>query len=124
MKIMIIGSTPYKDRMVKYQETLEAERHEVRRPRFDDYDMNELDICLSNVEDIRWADRIDIFWDQRSIGTVFDFGAVVALKKPIKIAYLNPKTFTNVMKWYQLMTEGKPYGKRSEAVSSKGPHIL
>lgn len=124
MRIMIIGSTSYRERMIKYQEILEAEGHEVRRPKFDDFDINELDICIANIEDIKWSERVDILWDQRSTGTIFDFGAVVALQKPIKIVYLNPKTFTNVMLYYEAKTKGEPYGKRSEEISAKGPHIL
>jgi len=100
MKIFIIGTTAYEDLMVDHAETLELDGHEVRIPKFDDYNVDELQICRRNIEDIKWADEIHVFWDQRSMGTVFDFGAAFALDKPIKIIYMNPKTFANVMRWY------------------------
>jgi len=80
---------------------MKDEGHDVRIPKFDDYNLDELQICRRNVEDIKWADEVHVFWDQRSIGTVFDFGAAFALDKKIKLVFINQKTFLNVMRWYE-----------------------
>lgn len=101
MKIFCIGTTSYKDAMRRYAFDMGAEGHDVRVPKFDDHHLDELRICKQNVAGIEWADEVHIFWDQRSLGTVFDFGAAFALKKPIKIVFMNPKTFANVMRWYE-----------------------
>ena len=100
MKIFCIGSTSYKEIMEEHQKLL-ALNNEVRIPKFDDYDLDELQICKRNVEDIKWADEVHIFWDQRSVGTIFDFGAAFALGKKIKLIFINNKTFLNVMRWYE-----------------------
>ena len=99
MKIFIIGTTAYKEMMEEHANDLRPD-HQVRMPAFDEYNLDELRICLHNIQDIRWADEVHIFWDQRSMGTVFDFGAAMALRKKIRIIYMNPKTFANVMRWY------------------------
>jgi len=100
MKIFIIGSTSYQDKMGKYKQMLEREGHSVRMPLFDDSTKDELQICLTNIESIREAGEVHVFWDQRSMGTAFDFGAAMALGKKTKLVYYNKKTFLNVMKWY------------------------
>ena len=103
MKIFCIGTTSYKHMMEEYREDLSESRPdlEIRIPKFDDYNLDELQICKRNVGDIKWADEVHIFWDQRSIGTIFDFGAVFALGKKIKLVFINQKTFLNVMRWYE-----------------------
>lgn len=42
-------------------------------------------ICKRNRKAIEEADRIDIYWTDKSQGTKFDLGMVFALRKPIKI---------------------------------------
>lgn len=101
MKIAIIGSTSLREKMVNHSWDLQKVGHEVRLPFFDDADMTELQISQANLANIKWADRVDIFWDQRSPGTVLDFGMVMALDKPIELVYLEPKTLTGVMKQYE-----------------------
>lgn len=103
MKITIIGSTQYREKMYDHKTKLIAEGHEVRLPVFDDDPMlDELGICEQNRISIEWADRVDIFWDQRSMGTIFDFGIAFGLRKKIKIIYLEPKTFADVMRKYEI----------------------
>jgi nucleoside 2-deoxyribosyltransferase len=100
MKIAIIGSTGYQEMMEKHGIKLTNDL--VGYPVFDDEPrLNELGICAHNRELIEWADEVHIFWDNRSSGTVFDFGMCFALRKPIKIIYLNPKTFENAMRQYE-----------------------
>ena len=101
MNIAIIGSTQFRDKMEKHKKVLEAQKHSVRLPAFDNHPLfNELDVCEFNRLIIEWADEIHIIWDRRSVGTIFDFGMAFALRKPIKIIYLEPKTIEGVMaKW-------------------------
>lgn len=102
MRITIIGSTQYREEIFDHETKLIIEGHDVRLPVFDnDPTFDELGICEQNRISIEWADRVDIFWDQRSMGTIFDFGMVFALRKPIKIIYMEPKTFANVMRQYE-----------------------
>ncbi len=102
MKIAIIGSTSYLEKMKAHGCEMKTQGHEVFLPALDDKpELNELGICAYNLENIYQADRVDIFWDCRSMGTIFDFGMAFALGKRIKIIYLEPKTFMNVMKQYE-----------------------
>ena len=100
-KIFCIGSTSYKHMMEAHALDMMDAGHEVRIPKLDDYELDELQICKRNVEDIKWADEVHIFWDQRSTGTIFDFGAAFALGKKVKLIFINLKTFLNVMRWYE-----------------------
>jgi len=102
MKIAIIGSTAYKNRIFRHMFNLKSEGHEVKIPAFDEHpELDELGICKYNRSIIEWADEVHVFWDQRSMGTVFDFGMAFMARKEIKIIYLEPKTFANVMRKYE-----------------------
>jgi len=101
-KIVIIGSTQYQDKMVLHKEYWELDGCEVRMPTFDNHPgLNELEVSERNLAMIEWADEVHLIWDQRSVGTIFDFGMVFALRKRLKIIYLEPKTITGVMKKYE-----------------------
>ena len=107
MKIAVIGTTSYQSRMKDHVLKLKMEGNEVGLPCFDDgdhiivkefgEDNLELGICLYNRDLIKWADEVHLFWDQRSMGTIFDLGMCIALDKPIKAIYIEPKTFKNVI---------------------------
>ena len=100
--ILIIGSTQYKEKIEAHAEKLRAEGKEVLIPAFDDRtELDELGVCEHNRELVEKADEIHILWDQRSTGTVFDFGMAFALRKKIRIVYMEPKTFAGVMKKYE-----------------------
>ena len=102
MKIAIIGTTGYIERMKIHKIYMELQGHEVRIPALDDKpELNEVGICDYNLVNILWADRVDIFWDKRSMGTIFDFGMAFALGKPIKRVFMEPKTFMKVMEQYE-----------------------
>ena len=101
-KVAIIGSTQYYDEMLEHRQELLLEDCEVRLPIFDDHPLlNELEICECNLNMIEWADEVHLIWDQRSVGVIFDFGMVFALRKRLKIIYLEPKTISGVMKRYE-----------------------
>ena len=79
MKIVIIGSTQYKDKFLQHKKNLEEQGHVVRIPAFDSHpELDDLGICYHNRELILWADEVHLIWDQRSTGTIFDFGMVFA----------------------------------------------
>ena len=99
-KVAIIGSTQYWDKMSELQKKFNNAGRECRLPTFDDYSGDELTICNRNRLMIEWADEIHVFWDQRSMGTVFDFGMAFALRKKIVIEYLESKTIGEVMRAY------------------------
>ena len=102
IKVLIIGSHQYKEKMEKHKLELEEEGCIVKVPAFDDYpELDELGVCEHNRDLIRWAERIDLIWDQRSVGTIFDFGMVFMAEKPLHIVYLEPKTVTGVMEKYE-----------------------
>jgi nucleoside 2-deoxyribosyltransferase len=102
MKIALIGSTSYQPRFQVEAAKLRHLGHTVRSPVFDDsLDLDELGICEHNREMIEWADEVHIIWDQRSIGTIFDFGMAFALHKTTRITYLEPKTIAGVMRKYE-----------------------
>ena len=101
MKIAIIGSTQYARKMSQYAESIRNNATEVRLPMFDHDKPTELEIFTANRDNIEWADRVDIFWDQRSMGTIFDFGMAFALGKPIHIEFMEPQTFARGMKAYE-----------------------
>jgi len=109
MRITIIGTTSYQTKMCHHMELLKSYGHEVEMPAFDDHpELNEKGICEYNLEKIKWADEVHVFWDQRSMGTVFDFGMCFALGKPVHIAYMEPKTFRKVMEQYEDACKGFP----------------
>lgn len=102
MKVTIIGSSQYIDMMLSYKRKLENQGHKVFIPAFDvNPELDELEICKCNRDLISMADEIHIIWDNRSVGTIFDFGMAFALKKKIKLVYIEKKTFENVMRLYE-----------------------
>jgi nucleoside 2-deoxyribosyltransferase len=101
-KILLIGSTAYKDTIfAAIRADLEAEGFEVKVPAFDCNPMfNSYEICEYNRDCMEWCDEVRLIWDLRSTGTIFDLGMAFALRKPLRIEYLNPKTFLEVIeKW-------------------------
>ena len=102
MKITIIGTTSYQKQMQEHKNKLENDGHEVKVPAFDNHpNLDDLGICEYNRKLIKWAEEIHLFWDQRSIGTVFDFGMVFMAEKPLVIIYMETKTFKGVMEKYE-----------------------
>jgi len=100
-KILLIGSSQYRDKFIKAKERLESEGHEVRIPAFDDHpDLDDLGVCKHNRSLIEWSEEVHLIWDRRSSGTVFDFGMVFMARKPLVIEYLEEKTFAGVMQKY------------------------
>ena len=110
MRIVIIGSHRYKERIEELKEELEDAGHKVKIPAFDYHpDFNELQICEYNKKLIKWAQKIYIIWDRRSYGTVFDFGMAFALGKDVEVSYLEPKVMENVMIQYEETFKSKKY---------------
>lgn len=114
-RIAIIGSTGYQDKMRKHKEALEKEGHEVFIPAFDNLDgMNETQVCTHNLNGIKQAKEVHVIWDARSQGTIFDMGMCFVLNKPVKIIYMNNKTFPNLLQQMEQNNinkkEIKPWG--------------
>jgi diphthamide synthase subunit DPH2 len=101
MKVCIIGSSQYRDKILEHKQILEAEGHTVLIPAFDSHpDLDDFGVCRHNCRIIESAERVDVIWDNRSTGFIFDFGMVFALGKPIKIIYIESKTLEGVLRKY------------------------
>ncbi len=112
MKIVLIGSTGYREKFDVQKAIFTSMGHEVSIPAFDDHPVfNELELCEYNRLLIEEADEVHVIWDGRSVGTVFDFGMAFALRKPIRIVYIEPKTIAGVMKLY-----AKAFQRNGESV--------
>ena len=69
-----------------YTEKLEEQGYAVHLPhRNTNQGGRSITICDDNVEAMKWADEIHIFFDKNSTGSFFDMGAAFALGKPIKL---------------------------------------
>jgi len=102
LKIALIGSTQYAFRFAAHAQQLQSDGHEVKLPAFDHHPgLDVLGVCAHNRDIITWADEVHLLWDNRSSGTVFDFGMVFALRKPFKIVYMEIKTFQGLMEAYE-----------------------
>ena len=102
MKCAIIGSSQYyPETFFEVMARLKDDGHEVQLPAFDNSCESQLEMCEHNRDLIEWADRVHIIWDQRSTGTILDFGMAVALHKKIVIEYLEPKTIGGIMQEYE-----------------------
>ena len=95
LKIMIIGSTQYRQKMQVHKEQIEGYGHTVKMPLFDSDVRKEIDIATENKERIKWADEVHLFWDGRSQGTLWDVAVAFALDKPIRIIFLNHLSLRN-----------------------------
>jgi hypothetical protein len=102
MKILIIGSSQYRDRIEEHAHKLRQAGHTVRIPAFDSHpDLDDFGVCQYNKGLVQTSDEVHMIWDRRSTGTIFDFGMVFMAGVPLKIIYLEPKTFEGVMKKYE-----------------------
>ena len=102
MEITIIGTTSYQTKMIEHKNKLESKGHKVNIPAFDNLKhLDDIGVCEYNLGLIKKADEIHVFWDQRSVGTIFDFGMCFALRKKIKIIYMETKTFRGLMEKYE-----------------------
>ena len=102
MKIVICGSSAFKEKMLEYKARLEKEGHEAEIPALDRFpEKDAYWVCSYNRTMIRWSDRIDVLWDQRTNGTLFDFGMVFMAEKPLHIEYMQEKTWRGLMEQYE-----------------------
>ena len=63
-------------------------------------------MCKHNRSLLEQADEIHVIWDQRSLFTIFDLGMAFALRKKLRVIFLEPKTFAGVMrKWEEEVKE-------------------
>lgn len=101
MKKLILGTTSYRDRMIELELSLLERGHDARMPYFDDdIPHDALELCERNRELIEWADEIHVFWDNRSVGFIFDMGMIFMARKPIVIEHIEHKTLEQVIRGY------------------------
>jgi len=103
-KVALIGSTQYEEKMKLYTWSHRNDGWDIKLPFFDStvgVNTSGLTMMERNLELIKWADEIHIFWDGRSIGTWGDFCMAFALKKKVQILFLEPKSCRNIIKQYE-----------------------
>lgn len=116
MKVFIICSvrnaTPaYRGRLEEYVQKLENEGHHVHLPHRDtDQRGKGYEINLSNMNAIKKADEVHIFYSPESQGTHFDMGVSFALGKKIRIVESVPipegKSYQGVLaEWYEAQNQ-------------------
>ena len=105
MRIGIIGSSQYRDRMEAHRAFMLLSGHFALMPVLDDITAEmpeaEFEINSRNRHMIEWADEVHLFWNQRTLGTLVDLGMAFALRKPIKVMYLEQKTLANFILQYE-----------------------
>ncbi|MFO8066555.1 MAG: hypothetical protein R6U11_03135 [Bacteroidales bacterium] len=120
MKIFIIGSSQYKDKMLEYAAKMEFRGHQVCLPVLDDSKFkNTLKILETNRKRMQWADEVHMFYDGKSQGTVFDFGMAFAMGKPLQVIYMNDKSIVDGMKEYALLFKWESGHFESENINDK-----
>ena len=114
MKIALIGTTAYQDKMSGAFRSLYEQGHNPEMPTMDDDKIPtgagreavrtqpapELALMESNRRSIEWADEVHVFWDGRSPGTWGDICMAFALRKRIVIGYLEPMSCRNFLTQY------------------------
>ncbi|PKM70119.1 MAG: hypothetical protein CVU86_07110 [Firmicutes bacterium HGW-Firmicutes-11] len=98
-----------KQKMEKHISKIESQGHTIYYPARDT-DQNDgvgYRICTDNLNAMKAADEIHIFWDPSSTGTLFDLGMAFALKKKLKIVNFEEveitrsKSFSNMIRHWQ-----------------------
>ncbi len=104
-KAFIIGSSQYGDKFKDLRARLEAQGYRVLIPAFDTHpSLTALEICKYNRSLIELADIVYVIWDARSVGTIFDLGMAFALHKPLRIEFIEGKTFDDAIIGYARQT--------------------
>lgn len=112
MKVFIIctvrnAKAAYRSRLEEYVSSLEREGHQVHLPHRDtDQRGKGYEINLANMEAIKKADEVHIFYSKESQGTHFDMGVSFALGKKISIVESVPipegKSYQGLLaEWYE-----------------------
>ncbi len=100
MKIAIIGSTQYMDMMKSHQIEMIGEGHEPELPYLDGHSEDVMFIMNYNLNLIKWADEVHLFWDCRSPGAWGDFCMAFALGKRVVPVFLEKKLMRDVVEEY------------------------
>jgi len=97
-KYFIIHSKGLTDKAAELAERLRREGHDVYVPGIQTkQDIDELTIAAANREAMSSADEVRVIWDGTSHGVIFDLGMAFAMKKPIKLEYVIPKSMKGLM---------------------------
>ena len=109
--------------MEEFAATARANGHIVELPALDQMrGFDELDILDYNRERMEQADIVAVLWDQRSVGTLFDFGMAFAMRKPLVLIYMEPKTFPNALRAYELLTDRDTWRYFQISKHNRSPH--
>lgn len=96
------SSTAYRENLENYVAALERVGNVVHLPHRDtDQTATSLGICTANMNAIKHADEVHIFYSSTSQGTFFDMGVAFGLGKTIKVIENEPltesKSFANLL---------------------------
>ena len=102
-KITLIGTHVYEHMMSQYKTTLTSAGCLVRMPTFDHTSQSNsaYDIMMLNKESIEWCDEVHMFWDQRSLGTLIDFGMTIGLGKLLRVVFVENRTILDGIMEYE-----------------------
>ena len=116
MKIFVICSVrdaddAYRKKLEMYTDELEANGHTVHLPHRDtNQKATGIEICTQNMNAIKAADEVHIFYNPASQGTHFDMGITFALNKKIKIVesapYVKGKSYAKFLEEYKEFIDG------------------
>lgn len=116
MKIFIIctvrnATAAYRSRLEEWVKSLEQKGYQVHLPHRDtDQSGKGYEINLTNMEAIKKADEVHIFYSPESQGTHFDMGVSFALGKKIRIVESVPipegKSYQGLLaEWYEVQNK-------------------
>ena len=117
MNVFIIGavrdaSPEFKLSLELHVKELEQNGHKVHLPHRDTkQDAKGIDICRQNIQAIKDADEVHLFYRPDSQGSHFDMGVAFALNKPLKViscpSYGEGKSFPRMVHEWQELTKKK-----------------
>ena len=101
------ASNDYRLKLENYVNLLEKNGHIVHLPHRDtNQSASGIDICTGNMNAIKQADEVHIFYNPESLGTHFDMGVAFANNKKIKIVenvtYGSKKSFARFLSEWEI----------------------
>ncbi len=111
MKIFLISPVrkitgEEQERIMGYVRLMELEGHDVHFPHRDTDQNDSIGnrICRDNLEAIKQSDEVHVWWNETSVGSVFDLGMSWALGKKVRtvnevIPTDGRNSFSNFLKW-------------------------
>lgn len=116
-KIFIIcsvrgASDEYREKLEQYVSDLEERGYKIHLPHRDtNQQARGIEICKQNMEAIKEADEVHIFYNHTSQGTHFDMGVAFALGKDIVV--VENEEFGEGKSYPRMLTEWEEAGRKT-----------